>query len=115
MNKKENYDWQKFINDCDKDETGRIIMSEEVRAEHFLKMREVNDNYMNVHANSWYMLSKFINKPKDKDGHFIITDEDRARANKIVAWIDENYPNCNYMPFVEQDKICDMARKALNI
>tara|TARA_R110000796_G_scaffold248124_1_gene374521 strand:- start:4230 stop:4562 length:333 start_codon:yes stop_codon:yes gene_type:complete len=110
MNKKETYDWQKFINDCDKDETGRIIMSEEVKAEHFLKMREVNKN-----TNWEEIKARFKDKPTDKDGYYIITEEDRARANKIVAWIDEHYPNCNYIPFVEQDKIGDMARKTLNI
>ena len=110
MNKKENYDWQKFINDCHKDETGRIIISEEVRAEHFLKMREVNKN-----TNWKAKIVEFKDRPIDKDGYVIITEEDRVRANKIVTWINEHYPNCEYMPFVEQDKINYIARKKLGL
>ena len=73
-------------------------------------MREVNKN-----TNWEEVKSRFKNKPRDKDGYYIITEEDKDRARRIVNWIEENNPNCNYMSFVEQDKIMKLARKALKI
>jgi len=111
MKIKEKYDWQKFIADSPKDKDGRITLPEDSSEykEHFLKMREVNKD-----TNWEEIKSRFADKPKDKDGYIIITEEDRDRARKIVNWVDNDNPNCKFMPFVEQDKISKKARKALN-
>ena len=108
---KEKYDWQKFIDDSPKDKNGRISLSEDSSEykEHFLKMREVNKN------TDWEEIkSRFADKPIDKDGYYVITEEDKARARAIVGWVDKDNPNCKFMPFVEQDKIGKKARIALN-
>ena len=112
--KNEYFDWQGFIDDCAKDENGRIIMSEEVKAEHRKELNIINKDYATQHGD-YKMLTELIRFPKDENGHFIIPQVNKDRALRIVKWIDENHPNTNYMPFHAQDRIKELAIKALNL
>ena len=102
----EEYDWRKFIDEAEKDDNGRIVITEEEEKAHMIKMRVVNKDHKSpeIDTEGW---------PKTKDGYVIITTGHRVRHTKIMNWVSENYPNCKYLPLSEQDKIGELSMIAL--